>query len=42
MQIIQEDAVYLYDIFSKHLDIVKLKQYMSILNVKGVDYGFDF
>jgi len=36
-----EDAVYLYDIFSKYLDIVKLKQYMSILKVKGADYGID-
>ncbi|MDD1744476.1 MAG: hypothetical protein LUQ20_01505 [Candidatus Methanoperedens sp.] len=36
-----EDAVYLYDIFSKYLDIIKLKQYMSILKVKGADYGID-
>lgn len=36
-----EDAVYLYDLFSNHLDKVKLKQYMSILKVKGADYGFD-
>jgi len=36
-----EDAVYLYDIFSNHLDKVKLKQYMSILKVKGTDYGID-
>ena len=36
-----EDAVYLYDIFSKYLDIVKLKQYMSILKVKVADYGID-
>jgi len=36
-----EDAVYLYDIFSNQLDKVKLKQYMSILKVKGTDYGID-
>ncbi len=36
-----EDAVYLYDIFLKYLDKVKLKQYMSVLNVKGSGYGID-
>jgi len=36
-----EDAVYLYDIFLKYLDKVKLKQYMSILKVKGAGYGID-
>ncbi len=37
-----EDAVYLYDIFLKYLDKVKLKEYMSILKVKGAGYGIDF
>lgn len=36
-----EDAVYLYDIFLKYLDKVKMKQYMSILKVKGEGYGID-
>ncbi len=36
-----EDAVYLYDIFLKYLDKVKLEQYMSILKVKGARYGID-
>ncbi len=36
-----EDAVYLYDIFLKYLDKVKLKEYMSILKVKGAGYGID-
>ncbi len=37
-----EDAVYLYDIFTKHLNKIKLKQYMNTLNVSGANYGFDF
>ncbi len=36
-----EDAVYLYDIFTKHLNRVKLKQYMNTLNVSGAKYGID-
>ncbi len=36
-----EDAVYLYDIFTKHLNRVKLKQYMNTLNVSGTKYGID-
>jgi hypothetical protein len=36
-----EDAVYLYDIFTKHLNRVKLKQYMNTLNVSGTRYGID-
>ncbi len=36
-----EDTIYLYGIFTKHLNRVKLKQYMNTLNVSGTKYGID-
>jgi hypothetical protein len=34
-----EDAIYLYEIFDRNLDRIKLKHYMNILNVRGTAYG---
>lgn len=36
-----EDATYLYELFHTHLDKVKLKDFMDILEVTGGKYGFE-